>query len=508
MSRTKERLESKQKEREEKLLERIKTGKAVRVTYEERKRKKAQPNAKCPCKSVQEEIAQRQDRVEKATVLYRQMLPDLLKKLSRIKDPRNPLKVKHKLAVLMTYGILMFVFHIGSRRDANKEMSTPIFWENVKAVFPELSSMPHADTLARLLERIQVEQIQDCLIELLHDLMRKKKFKNYMINKRYLIAVDGTQKLTRNYQWQKEALERHVGAEECIPQYYVYVLESVLVLDNGFVLPVLTEILDNSDWEKGKTKQDCESKAFKRLAQKLCKVFGKGNVTLIADGLYACGPVISKCQEYQWDYMIVLKEAALQDVWDDAMGIMTLQSEDSLRTYWGDRQQDYMWANGVEYAYGYQLRYKAMLNVVICYETWTENHIRSTGKIEEKQTRYAWISSRLITSKNVFMRCTKMARYRWQIENHFLIEKHQGYSYEHCYSYNWQAMKGFHYLMKIGHFMNTLVMKSEIIIEYVENDGIQGFISKFKLALTGSPLDICQISVLHHTKLLWKLRAS
>jgi len=77
--------------------------------------------------------------------------------------------------------------------------------DNVKAMFPEIESLPHADTLARLLERIDVEEIQNCLVELLQDLIRRKKFRNYLINKRYLIAVDGSQKFFRDYQWQPEA---------------------------------------------------------------------------------------------------------------------------------------------------------------------------------------------------------------------------------------------------------------------------------------------------------------
>ena len=507
MSKTKARLEQKQREREEKLWERVKSGKAVRVAYEERKKKPAQPNRKCSQKTPEEEMAERQAKVEKATMIYRRMLPELLKKLSRIKDPRQPNKIDHKLTVLMAYGILLFVYQTGSRREANKKMSRPIFKENVKAMFPELETLPHADTLARLLERIDVEEIQNCLVELLRDLMRMKKFKNYLVNGRYLIAVDGSQKLVRDYQWQKEALERHVG-EERVPQYYVYVLESVLILDNGITLPVLTETLDNSDWVPGQTKQDCESKAFSRLAQKLYSIFGKGNVTLVADGLYACGPVIKKCREYRWDYMITLKDGAIPEVWKEATGLMWLEPSNSICTYWGDRRQDYMWANDIEYKYGNGSRQVEILNVVICYETWTENHSRSTGLVEEKMTRYAWISSRPLNSRNVFMRCTRIARYRWKIESNFLIEKHEGYSFEHCYSYDWQAMKGFHYLMKAGHFLNAMAVNSEILLEYVNETGIRGFIFELVLALGGAPLNTERINEIVGTKYLWRLKAS
>lgn len=50
--------------------------------------------------------------------------------------------------------------------------------------------------------------------ELLKDLIRKKKFQNYLIRKKYLIAIDGTQKFFRNYRWEDECLKRHVGGEE------------------------------------------------------------------------------------------------------------------------------------------------------------------------------------------------------------------------------------------------------------------------------------------------------
>ena len=61
-------------------------------------------------------------------------------------------------------------------------------------MFPELETLPHADTLARLLEVIDVSEIQECMAELLKDLIKRKKFKNYLLKKGYLIAIDGTQK--------------------------------------------------------------------------------------------------------------------------------------------------------------------------------------------------------------------------------------------------------------------------------------------------------------------------
>ena len=81
-----------------------------------------------------------------------------------------------------------------------------------------------------------------------------------------------------------------------------------------------------------------------------------------------------------------------------------------------------------------------------------------------------------------------MARFRWKIENNILVEKHQGYEYEHCFSYSWNAMVGYHYLMKIGSFLNVIAANSEILADKVQELGIDGFLRFVILACSGSEL--------------------
>lgn len=500
----KERRQQKQDQRAEKLTEDILSGRAVYVPYEERMKKKAKPNRKDSAREPAEEMAGRMDLIGKASRLYRVILPGLLVKFSRIGDPRDPQKIEHKLTVLLLYGIVMFAYQIGSRREANTQLSRPIAFRNLQDVFPELESMPHADTLARLLKRIDVEEIQNCHIELLKDLMRNKKFNNQLTNGRYLVAVDASQKFARGYQWQDEALCRRVGVDKK-EQYYTYVLESLLVFENGLLLPVLTEMMENKDWERGKTKQDCELKSFKRLSEGLYKIFGKGKLTLVADGLYACGPVMSICRKYEWDFMINLKEGSLPDVWEDAQGQIKGGLHHEKEVQWGERNQLYKWVNDIQYG---SIKKPGTAHVVFCTETWTEKRTRSTKKEAQCMTQYAWISSRPITEGNVFSRCTQMARRRWRIENNFHVEKHDGYCYEHCYSYNWNAMKGFHYLMKIAHFINALIVNSEAVADDVVTKGITGFFSDLWLALSGAELDHSKLKAEANRKFLWRLNVT
>jgi len=106
---------------------------------------------------VDEERQGREEDVGAKLKIFRAMLPIWLKRLSKLKDPRQAGKIKHKLAVVLLFGLLCFVFQMSSRRQANAQMSKPCFRETLQSLFPELESMAHADTLARVLENLDVD---------------------------------------------------------------------------------------------------------------------------------------------------------------------------------------------------------------------------------------------------------------------------------------------------------------------------------------------------------------
>jgi len=427
--------------------------------------------------------AQTDDMTGRFVRILRILLPGLLVKLSLIEDCRDQRKVRHSLPALMIYGIMVFLSHTASRRQATGEISKLSLLPFLNLFVPGTEDMPHGDTLNRLLSGIDVESIDECYKEAISEFIRSDRF-NEINPGRILAAIDGTGKFSRSYQWDTRALSRNLG-EPGKEKYIVYVLESVLILENGTVLPLLTEFLENSggaqSFENGQAgpafnKQDCESKACHRMMDELHKLFGNGRLTLVMDGLYANGPIISKCNSYNWEFMISLKRDSLTTVWEDFNGLCKLHDSPSLNAKWGDRKQEYHWQNKLDYTYG-KNHTPLKLNLVTCNETWVENHTRSGGIPEIKSTFYAWLSSVCITHKNVFHLCTEVARRRWKIENHFLIEKHQGYSYTHTFSYNWNAMKGFHYLMKIGHFLNEFMATCISLAPYARNKGKKGLVT-------------------------------
>ncbi len=503
MNRTEKRQEKRElkKEIKRKELE----SKGFIVSREEYRKKRNISNKKCGHKTIEEEKADRQETVEASLKVYRRTLPILLKRLGKIKDPRQIKKTKHNLTVLMIYGILMFVYNVSSLRNANKKISSAIFFDNMMTMFPEFKTMPHSDTLSRLLEKIKVDEIEESMLQLFEELVKKKKFRNHLINKRYVIAIDGTQKFMRTEKWSEECLDRHVGTQKQ-EQYYVYVLESVIILDNGITLSLMSEFLNNEEYKDvSADKQDCERKAFYRLAAKVKKRFPKLKVAVAMDGLYACGPVIKICRDYGWDYMLVFKEGSMKDTWREAMGLIRLTPENEIKRICGGRNQIYKWINDIEYTYSNNGRNKAIIHVATCEETWEEKS-RITDKIESKSTRYVWISGKKLTKDNVENRCIKIGRYRWKLENNFLVLKHQDYQYEHCFSYNWNAMVGFHHLMKIGRFINVLVVNSEFLEKKVTDLGIRGLITFIFDACTGDVLDKVRLSaIVEDNSYQWRL---
>jgi hypothetical protein len=106
---------------------------------------------------VAQEQQAREEAVTGQLAVLRRELPRLLERLERIPDPRDPRRSRHKLTVLLLYGLLMFVFQFASRREVNREMTRPQFEANLRLLFPELETLPHADTLFRLLREIDVQ---------------------------------------------------------------------------------------------------------------------------------------------------------------------------------------------------------------------------------------------------------------------------------------------------------------------------------------------------------------
>lgn len=446
-------------------------------------------NGKSRYKSVEEEGAARNEATWELLKVFRDRLPVLLRRLSAIQDPRSAKKTKHKLSVLLVLGVMSFILQMASSREATREMSRPMFWENLKGLIPELEEIPHHDTLKRVLSAIDVSEIESLQLELIRKWIRNKKFSRYLINGCYPVAMDGTQKMARGWLWDEECLQRTINKGEAgeRTQYYAYVLQASLAFAGGMTIPLMSEFLCHSEGDSERSKQDCEQKAFHRLAARLKEAFPALAIMLLLDGLYANGPVMESCRRNKWQYMIVLKDEGLPSAVKEFESLAELEPGQRHAATWGGRRQFFKWANGIEYDFGRNGRKRQIVHVVECLERWEE--IGRSGEVEEKKSRHVWISSEPLDRWNLHERCNLGARHRWNIETEFLVEKHHGYQYEHCFCHDWNAMKGYHCLMQLGHMFNVMARHSGKLAKIVKETGVQGLIRLVRETIASPWLD-------------------
>jgi hypothetical protein len=428
-------------------------------------------------KTIEEEASERIGITIEQAKFVKVQLPILLRQFSKISDPRNPKKLKHKLTVLLLFGILCLIYNTASRREANRIMTQPMFVETLKTLYPDLESIPHQDTLFRVLSLIDPNDIEKALCDLMRNFIKKKKFRKLLVNGSYSIAFDGSQKFKSDRLLNEKYLQRKNGKEGDL-QFFVYVLEANFVFPNGLSIPFMSEFLDYSIDAKNQMtteeqiKQDCELKAFKRLSERVKKAFPHLPIVALLDGLYANGPAIEACLKNNWEFMITLKDGNMKSVWEEVESLKEIQTRNVYQQSWNDRKQDFYWVNNIDYIYGDQKH--LILNVVVCNEQWRV--VNDENEVEIKKSKHAWISSKKITLLNVHTQCNLIARNRWGIETSFLEEKHFGYNYEHIYSTNWKAMMGYHYLMRIAHALNSIARFTKVMKKMIKNLGVKKFI--------------------------------
>ena len=71
----------------------------------------------------------------------------------------------------------------------------------------------------------------------------------------------------------------------------------------------------------------------------------------------------------------------------------------------------------------------------------------------------------------------------------------QGYAYEHAFAKNWNAMKGYHYLMRLGHLINTLARFSKALAKLFGELGVQATIEFIRNTLSGPWLNLHELEL-------------
>jgi hypothetical protein len=373
---------------------------------------------------------------------------------SGVKDGRVPNKIIYSIPALAFAGVLMFLCHLGARRQVRLQLHTVQSVETLRALF-NVGAFPHGDTLNDAFKRCDPEDFQRVVCQMDRILLRKKVlYSSRVLGKYFVVPIDGTGTVTYS--------SRH--CPHCLTQthngktiYYHKVLEAKLITPEGLVFSVMSEFIENPGEQSGK--QDCELKAFYRLVVRLKAAFPRLPIILTLDALYACGPVFKICKDYDWKFMIVLTDKDLSSVNEEFQALAALEPADRLSFRTGKKcevRQDFRWVDQILYTDSENREHT--IHVIECIETKQDKQgqvIRSTWR---------WITNVNVSKENVIALANDVGRMRWKIENQgFNAQKTGGYSLEHSYTTDPNAAKIFYYLLQIAHTISQLLYNGNLL---------------------------------------------
>ncbi len=359
--------------------------------------------------------------------------PNLFPDFAATKDPRHQSYTEYSNKELLGTVFYKGIAGIESMQSMTYEFNSENITKNILQFLGEEEKeyLPHAVTINEYFERLDPEELQKVQQKQVYELIRRKTFDDARFQKKWLVIVDGTQTYSGGRKLNDRCLERHYkkGTEEETVNYHCDVLEAKIVFGESLIISIGSEFIENNgeDAEKQKNmseeerKQDCETKAFKRLAGKVKKAFPRLPIILLADSLYASEPVMNICRENNWDFIIRYKTGSIPSITEEYERIPEKEVSGHAE-----------YINDIDYN-------GKPVNMLRFWEEKTSN-----GKTV--RTEFQWLTSIRITKKNA-EKVAAAGRKRWKIENEgFNRQKNWQGDITHACSWNPDAMKN-HYLM-------------------------------------------------------------
>jgi hypothetical protein len=352
-------------------------------------------------------------------------------------------------------GLSMFIFKRSSRNHTDKSVSGH-FEDNYITLFGK--HLPVMETVDKFLRQLPPEEMERLKRMLVQQLLERKVLEKWKYNGRYVVSVDGSGLFSFDYK-PYEGCPYKVSKTGKV-SWQAYVVEAKIICGNGLNLSIASEWLENSEDVGGK--QDCEQKAFARLAKKIKALYPRLPVIITADALYPNLSVFDICKQNGWHYILVLKEGSLKSLWQEVHFLYPLQEHTNAQQRTiskktsGYLREKSMFINGIDY-------HHHKLN-------WVEYQLYYDQSTPHQY--FAHITNMDIDNENVWDIC-RHGRMRWIIENQgFNTQKNNGYDLEHKYSrkHLW-AMKNYYELLQMAHMINQLTEKLIKIKEAMKQAG-------------------------------------
>jgi hypothetical protein len=357
----------------------------------------------------------------------------------------------------MMGGLGLFLFKAGSRNQFNNLRSDGYFSAHYHQMFGV--KLPHLDAVDDVLRDLPSEELEQVKMDLMSRMFEQKWLRDYRLSgEYYLVAVDATGIVSFDERHCEHCLTR--TTKKGVTTYFHYVLEAKLVSRDGHAFSLASEWIENP--ADNFDKQDCERKAFIRLAAKLKKQYPRLPICILADGLYPYENAFRICEDYGWKFIFVLQDGSLKTVQEELT--LTRRRQPATKYY----TVKHGWHITQEYRYQTDVEYhnKYTLNWVQCIETRINRNKKKENvpPTQPETVRFEYVTNLKPDKDNVRV-IGSAGRLRWKIENEgFNIQKCGDYELEHKYNlHSYNAFKNYYNLLQIAHAINQLVTKGKCI---------------------------------------------
>jgi hypothetical protein len=357
--------------------------------------------------------------------------------------------------------IALFLFKLSSRNNLNNKRREEPFVENYEQTFGV--RLPHQDTTSDVFRNLDPAELEQVKMDLMSNLFDQKWLRRYRLqNKYYLVAVDATGVVSFDHRHCEHCLTK--TSKNGKVTYYHYVLEAKLVTRDGHCLSLATEWIDNPAGDY--VKQDCERKAYLRLAEKLKKQYPRLPICILADGLYPYEGAFQVCEKNEWKYIYVLKDGVLPSVEEEL--VLTKRRNPARENhclkdgYWIDSQ--YRFQKDILYHKKYNLHWFQ------CLETRTK-YVKpgKVSSVKPEEFCFEYVTNIEPAAESI-IELSAGGRLRWKIENEgFNAQKCGDYELEHKYSRNsYNGLQNYYTCLQIAHAINQLLEHSKEVIEILK----------------------------------------
>lgn len=367
-------------------------------------------------------------------------LPELLTMFSNLTDTRHQSYITYSMKTICVTRLFPLLCGITTMT----EISTDIFntdncIKNISKVCNQsLKELPYWETIQDVFMNIKTDELRDIQKYIVKTLIRSKMFNKYKYDGYFQIIVDGTGLSSHNYNLNNNCIKKKYKDSKIV--YCKYILECKLVVGN-IVISLDSEWIENDESLTENQKQDCETKAFERMAKRIKKNYPKQKFILTADALYCTSPMIKICKLNNWKYIFNLNDR-LRTVFKDFNDYIEYFNDCTITNYFLDNNYKYK---------GHRF------NIIKFIET-----------KKNKITNFHYITNLIVTNNNI-KNIVCLGRNRWKIENQgFYNQKHRIFDITHLNSRNDIALKNHYFFIQIAHTIRELLEKGNTLTKLLK----------------------------------------